>query len=942
MFPPNPGTYLVLLLSLLNFGRPACAQVVSPPPIPSGCGKTYNIQYVSAQRSLMRDVVPMPDGGKVTVGDLGTTDGLVTRYQSNGAIMWTKNINIAGQVMEFRRILQTADGNLLVIGNDYYTQNYYAYRQMVLLKLDYNGNILWCHFWVLGDTEVVDAVATPDNGFVAAFEEYWGAGSSMSVWVARFDANANLVWKRDVSHGAYTPQYKAITCSPDAVFIAYDSYDGSQLDKFGVDRLDLNTGNLVYAQLFTAGSGTTARVNGIFAVNDSAYVFTYRYTSTANNLMAGLDQQGNMFLALNVGTDPLDPSLPAAQVWIDAEPPSVTLTPDQDFWLANRVTISGTDDLEVCRIQRNGTVELNKLHTGINGYLPFNVRAQGKGLVVVGTDPSPTASDVDFIEAFVLKLDSSGQLQTGTAANCVATDRPLTVTTCTECAPATFYYGPATATAGYSLSSSTGTPYDMNNDLTAELDCFQGGTCNAVNILQKGALCALNDTLVYYLDNSANCGAAATWTYDPAYFRSGLISGDSIQLIVQQAGTTTVTAQVEGYCQYFTQTAPVNISLSSLPSLALPADTVICSNGPITLLPTPGFTTYLWSDNSTADSLLVSAPGTYSVVAANTCGTLQATVTVKDANATFHVTPDTVRCNSDTDTLTSTAGYTGYQWSPLYDLAPAGNLAMATPDVTTSYTVTAQRSPGCTVTANVTVTPQSSPPIYLGNDTSICFGDSLLLDAGPGFTGYQWNTGAGTEQLYVHTAGAYSVVANYPNGCVSRGTLELDSIYRPTPMLDTSSVICAGEPRALTPSGGPYDSYLWSDGSTQSSITITSVGSYWVQVTDFHGCVASDTVNILAVKECLIGVFVPNAFTPNGSGHNSLFRPLLYGNFTLLDFVVYDRYGQRVFETRTPLAGWDGTIGGHDAPIGTYVWYCSYQLQGQPPKLDKGTVILIR
>jgi gliding motility-associated-like protein len=915
--------------------------MVNPSPIPPGCGKTYNIQYISAQRTLMRDVIPMPDGGKVSVGDLGTTDGLVTRYQSNGAIMWTKNFNITGQVMEFRRILQTADGNLLVIGNYYYVIDHEAYRQMVLLKLDYNGNMIWCHFWYTLDTEVTDAIATPDNGFVAAFENYWGVGSSMSVWVARFDANANLVWASGVSHGAFTPQYKAIACSLDAVFIAYDSYDGSQLDKFGVDRLDLNTGKLVYSQLFTAGSGTTARVNGVFAVNDSAYVFTYRYTATANNLMTALDQQGNMFLALNLGTDPLDPSPPAPQAWLDGEPPSVAITPDQDFWLANRVTIAGIDNLEVTRLTRNGTVEFNKLHTGIIGYLPFNVRAQGKGMVVVGADPSPTAGDADFIDAFVLKLDSSGQLQTGAAASCVATDRPLSVTPCTDCAPATFNYGPPIATTGYSPATGSGTPYDMNNDLTAQLYCFQPGNCGAINILQKGAVCALNDTLVYYLDNSANCGAAATWTYDPAYFRAGVTSGDSIQLIVEQAGATTVGAQVEGYCQYFAQSTPVNITLPYIAGLRLPADTVICSNGPITLQPTPGFTTYLWSDNSNADTLLISAPGTYSVVAASTCGTLQASVTVTDANAVFRVTPDTIRCNSDTDTLRATAGYTSYQWSPVYDLTPSGNLAMATPEVTTSYTVTAQRSLGCTVRANVTVTPQSSPSINLSDSTGICFGDSLLLDAGPGFTSYQWNTGAATEKLYVHTVGAYSVAAEYSNGCVSRGTMELDSVYRPTPTLDTSSVICEGQPKTLTPTGGTYDSYLWSDGSTQPSISITSIGSYWVQVTDSHGCVASDTLDILISRECLVGVFIPNAFTPK-SGHNSLFRPLLYGNFTLIDFGVFDRYGQRVFETRTSLAGWDGTIGGRDAPAGTYVWYCSYQSQGQSPKSDKGTVILIR
>jgi hypothetical protein len=179
----------------------------------------------------------------------------------------------------------------------------------------------------------------------------------------------------------------------------------------------------------------------------------------------------------------------------------------------------------------------------------------------------------------------------------------------------------------------------------------------------------------------------------------------------------------------------------------------------------------------------------------------------------------------------------------------------------------------------------------------------------------------------------------------------LDSVYHPGPLLDTSSVVCLGQPRTLTPAGGPFASYLWSDGSGGNSLTIDGTGKYWVQVTDAHGCVGSDTAQITAtampptsfliadtaicqygdlklttnqpydsyswsdltslstitiqhagvywvtvtdangctgtdtvtvgLKQCLIGLFVPNAFTPNGNGHNEQFRRpvLLSGRF---------------------------------------------------------------
>jgi len=988
--------------------------------IPAVCAKTYNIQYLSANRSLFRDAVTMPDGGKIAVGDLGETEGLVVRFQSNGSIAWSKNYNLPGghvlyspQVMSFHRIMQLNDGNFLVIGNDYYTLDHYDYRQMVLLKLDPNGNVLWCHFVVMWDTEVADAAVTPDNGFVVCFNDGWGAGSS-TLWAARYDANANLLWKKLVTHGNFSAVYKSIACSHDAVFIASDA-DLYTYDEFAVDRLDLATGNMVYSQLLSTGSGTTARINRLFTIGDSAYVFLYRYPNnspTCGNVFFALDQQGNVMRALGVGNDQVNPTLPGAASYLDVQPPSAAITPDLDFWLVSNVVQGGTSNLAVTRLKPDGTIELAKLHTGINGYMPFGVRSQGKGVAVMGADPGLHTGDIDFYNAFALKLDSSGQLQTGVTANCVASDRTLPVTPLTNWHPASYYYATPTSTDIQSLGNSTGTPYNENNDLIAELFCFQPANCSNVSLQQKGIACSANDTLVYFLDNSANCGAAATWSYDTTFFKPALITGDSIQLIVRKAGATSVGAQVEGYCSLSNQTQNTSIVFSGITGLNLPTDTVICSEGPIQLEPTPGYASYLWNDNSTGGTLTVSTAGIYSVTAMDQCGhPSSASVTVADANAAFHATRDTVRCNNDVDTLQATAGYINYQWNPADGVVIQGNSALVSPSAKTQYTVTAQRSPGCTVKASTLVTPLNSPDITFPNDTSLCSGDSLLLDGGPGFNSYQWSTGAKTEQIYVSTPENYSVAAAYTNGCVSRDTFALVSNYNPKPSLDKNPIYCVGSDRSLAVVDS-FSSYLWNTGSTAPSIVITGTGTYWIRVTDQHGCMGSDTVHILtaalppkdflpgdttvcqygglklttrepydsynwnnlsnaptltvdqpgvywltvtdengctatdtvsvAEKTCLVGLFVPNGFTPDGNGHNDLFRPLLYGNFSLLDFAVFNRWGQRVFETRTPLDGWDGRINGVPAPAGVYVWYCDYRVPGAGANMEKGTVVLIR
>jgi gliding motility-associated-like protein len=989
--------------------------------IPAGCLKTYNIQYLSANRSLFEDAVTMPDGGRVAVGQLGQTEGLVVRFQSNGSIAWSKNYNLPGgdvvnssQVMQFRRIMQMNDGNLLVIGNEYYTQNHYAYREMVLLKIDPNGNVIWCHFVMMGDTEVADAAITPDNGFVVCFNDGYGGGGS-SVWAARYDANANELWHKLVTHGNFSAVYKSIACSQDAVFIASDAYLYAY-DEFSVDRLDLATGNLVYSSLLSAGANVSVRINRVLTIHDSAYVFLDQFpdniTPTCTTVFFALDQQGSVMRALNLGNDQLNVNIPWTQLsYLDGCPSTVGLTPDLDFWLATRVVQNGIDYFAITRLKPDGTVELAKLHTGINGYLPLGVRSQGKGVVVVGANPAPKTGDVDFFSPFVLKLDSSGQLQPGVAGTCVAADRSFPVSPITSWKTGTYYYNPPTSTNTYPLTNTTASPYNEDNDLLAELFCYLPANCNSVMLQQKGAACATNDTLVYYLDNSANCGAAATWSYDTGFFKPGLIAGDSIQLIALNAGTTSVGAKIEGYCSMTNQSKPATMVFGGPGGLKLPADTVICSNGPIQLEATPGYSSYLWSDNSNGVNLMVSKAGVYSVSATDGCGhTVNASVTVTDANASFKVTPDTLKCNNDVDTLRATGGYTNYQWTPDY-VAVQGNTALVSPAVTTIYTVMATRSQGCTVQASTLVTALSSPPVLLGNDTSLCKGDSLLLDGGPGFGSYQWSTGARTERIYVQQPGLYLLSALFPNGCTSRDSLRVLNLYDPQPNLNKNPVVCAGEPRILN-AGSGFVSYLWNDGSLGSTLSIDAKGEYWVRVTDQHGCIAGDTVVIVAVaglpsdflptdtsicqygdlvlkisgsydsytwndlsaassltvgqegtywaqvtdgngctatdtvhvtkRNCLVGIFVPNAFTPNGDGKNDRLRPLLYGNYLLVDFAVFGRWGQRVFETQTPLDGWDGTINGTPAPAGTYVWYCRYRIDGSPEAQEKGTVILIR
>jgi gliding motility-associated-like protein len=107
------------------------------------------------------------------------------------------------------------------------------------------------------------------------------------------------------------------------------------------------------------------------------------------------------------------------------------------------------------------------------------------------------------------------------------------------------------------------------------------------------------------------------------------------------------------------------------------------------------------------------------------------------------------------------------------------------------------------------------------------------------------------------------------------------------------------------------------------------------------GCTDTASFSILKKQSCAIAV--PNAFTPNGDGKNDYLYPLNAFSTTDLEFQVYNRYGQIVFETRDWTKKWDGTLNGVAQPFGTYVWILRYAdgVSGERYSL-RGSSVLIR
>jgi len=114
-------------------------------------------------------------------------------------------------------------------------------------------------------------------------------------------------------------------------------------------------------------------------------------------------------------------------------------------------------------------------------------------------------------------------------------------------------------------------------------------------------------------------------------------------------------------------------------------------------------------------------------------------------------------------------------------------------------------------------------------------------------------------------------------------------------------------------------------------------------VTDSIGCIDSSSTQV-TIFDVLI-YYIPNAFTPDGDTYNETFQPVFTSGFDPYDYhlVIFNRWGETVFESYNDQEGWDGSYNGGNAPDGVYVWTVKFgEILSDKKYNDKGIVTLVR
>jgi gliding motility-associated-like protein len=252
---------------------------------------------------------------------------------------------------------------------------------------------------------------------------------------------------------------------------------------------------------------------------------------------------------------------------------------------------------------------------------------------------------------------------------------------------------------------------------------------------------------------------------------------------------------------------------------------------------------------------------------------------------------------------------------------------------------------------------------FIPDPTSACIGETVKFNCFdlncspfPEFVeSVFWDFGDGQTNVDINVEHAYSNSSEYPvslvvtttSGCVD--TITDSYIVKPDPVVnlgnDTIITICSSVTLDAKNTGSLY---LWSTGETTQTILLEEISentNIWVQVIS-NGCKATDSI-FIEVADVQQELYFPNAFTPDGDGINDIFKAV--GNVedvAAYHMLIYNRWGQQIFETKDPYAGWTGSFNNHAVPGGIYIYKVSYRIDNSciigKDFSTQGTITLIQ
>jgi len=648
---------------------------------------------------------------------------------------------------------------------------------------------------------------------------------------------------------------------------------------------------------------------------------------------------------------------------------STTLTDQVTITSPNTPSVSAGSDIETCENESitlsvtPSTGETVTWDNGVTNGIPFNPPADTTIYTVTLTNASGcTATDEVMVVAKPLPSIDAGQ------NNDICEGAS---TTLTANGGISYVWSPA---AG--LNTTTGSTVIANPSSTTTYTVTGTGSngCEntdqiTVNINPLPNIDAGSDEIICQgesINISATGGNNYSWS--PA---TGLntTSGNSVMSTPTNTQTYTVTGTDANGCSNSDQ---ITITVNPLPTVNTIQDTAICEESSI-MINAHGADTYVWSPstglNTTVGATVEASPSntqTYTVTGTDNNGcenTDQVTITLNQ-NPTLNIGQDITACEGE-EVILNINGNDTYSWSQ-----GVNNGIPFTPSLgTNTYTVTAIDQNGCETidSIKVTVYENANASIFT-NDSLGCAPFTVEFSSGSSNPGEQcfWGlgdgttiTGCGTISHTFENPGTYDISLTQIHGatnCSNSITEENLIIVGEVPVASFNySPHNPSEENPLVQfvnQSSAANSYIWTfNDSTQSNETDPThlfpdeSGVYEVQLIASSNAGCNDTTDLKIFIDESLRYYVPNTFTPDDNSHNDMFLPIMTSGFDPMNYkmMIFNRWGELIFETQNPLFGWDGKYKDKIVPDGTYIWILEFRDNNtEEIIIDKGHVNLVR
>ncbi len=362
----------------------------------------------------------------------------------------------------------------------------------------------------------------------------------------------------------------------------------------------------------------------------------------------------------------------------------------------------------------------------------------------------------------------------------------------------------------------------------------------------------------------------------------------------------------------------------------------------------------------TANPLVTTKYPLQEITDATNCSTMMssdtATITIIPPT-NFSITPDTGICKNGSAQLNVSGGQ-NYAWSPaMYLNNPNISNPVAQITQSTRFYVAGKDLNNCNVLDSVMVNILPAPVFLAPSPETICKGQSVVLKSANSTKNiYTW-----TPASFLNDPTAPQPVATpdltitYNLSISDPVCVQYDSSFNVLVTVNDAPVVvasksndinCSNLTSHLSASGA--ESYSWMPGTNlddpSSDAPIASLNAttqFIVRGTASNGCYAFDSITVYVTETGQNAFSVPNAFTPNNDGINDCFGIRNWGSVTLQEFSIYNRWGQRVFQTKNPSDCWDGTFQGQKQDSGGFVYIIkASSICGNI--IRKGNLLLIR